>query len=332
MQYSDHAPFGLLEYAEEPSLGEQMYHALEAGLTDPATGEVAFELEPGTHEDAVLLSRSTALAIARKALERAGAQSDGRTAVEMLPTLEKDYRVSPGPLDAVRHRQAAIAARQLAPAGAGKYAVAAALRAVLGDDFLAYVPVKSASHLFPADPSSSTQVNAQLPGLTRKVVRTLMPVGLIGSPIWVPYANMNPADAEVSLAAGDVVMVQPDNTALSERVVVADARVVSGERQFRATFTAAHDDGSVVTNQPWPWQFSMARHALVVLTATAAADPVKRSRVDDVMARMMRGVTTWGIVRAESQTATTVTVGPFTVASPVGCVPVGGPTTYPRSF
>jgi len=70
----------------------------------------------------------------------------------------------------------------------------------------------------------------------------------------------------------------------------------------------------------YPYWTSSKRHSLVVLTASAAADPEKRRKVHELMGRLARGVSTWDIA-AESAPGF---AGPFRVGEGrLGMTPIG---------
>jgi hypothetical protein len=70
--------------------------------------------------------------------------------------------------------------------------------------------------------------------------------------------------------------------------------------EFTATFANPHSAGCLLTTMPFPsWQ-STKRRAIIVLTAAAALDPDSRRKVNDLMKRMAREVSTWNIVPVSS--------------------------------
>src|SRR5262249_11391681 len=85
------------------------------------------------------------------------------------------------------------------------------------------------------------------------------------------------------------------NDARSEVVVVTNTATFGAAIFFEAQFALAHDDGVFVTTMPYPLWASTKRHALIVLTSAAAADPEKRRRVHNLMRKIARGVSTWSI-------------------------------------
>lgn len=330
MHFSAFTSFGFLAFAGGVSPAERVYNGMKAALTDPKSGKPAFDLSVGTVEEAHLYADAMTFAAARATLRRAANQNRPTLAVELLPNLEEDFGVIPGPNDTIVQRQDAVAAKKKRNRGTRREAVVDALRTALGSDFLAYAPVKSTSYVFPNPVLATSPVNAVRADVASKIVKLGDYVTALGAPLWVAYENLDPSADAVSLLKGDVVMVEPNVSLHAEKVTVAAVRVVGTTRELQATFTKPHTKGGVVTTQNWPNQISYARHVFVVLTAAAAIDPQKRRKADEVMHRHVKGSTSWSVVQATSSTATTVTIGPTTVSSPIGAVPIAA-ATYNRS-
>lgn len=319
MKFSAFAQFGHLSFTSKPSVHEQFYRAYVANV------QGAFDMTKGTHAEATAFARSKAAARASRTLTRAGNQSDPLKATEILPNLEKDFGVIPGPFQDTPSRRRAVSALEKLPAGGTYLNIRAALQTLLGSDFLAYRLLSGGEVTnYPAAPSGSTEVNCVRVDQPAKTLATLDPVAILGSPIWVSYQNLDPTLGEAHLNAGDVVMVQPENTGAAEKLIVAAVQGSGSTRQFQATFTKAHDIGSVVTTANWPSMWSTRRFALIVVVAAAAIDPERRRKVDVLMHKMARSVSQWAIVQPTTPGA--LTVGPFSLPSPLGAVPLGQTT------
>jgi hypothetical protein len=315
--FSAFAPLGMLAFSSKPTHAESLYRAMAAALKG------GISQEPGTPDEAETYADAMCLAAAQYTLERAGNSADPLLASpELLPLLEKDYGVRKGPYDSLTLRRQRLAALQRLPDGAAYLAIWNALSALLGADFLAYrVLTPSETTVYPATPTSSTELNCVRADVPAVYARLIDPVTLTGSPTWVTYGPIDPNAFPVRLLKGDVVMVSPENTAQAERVTIAEVREVDGVRQFLATFTKAHDLNAAVTTVDWPYWWSTQRYAFVIVTATAALDPEKRRQIDEVMAKMARGVSQWAIVQPTTPGATTV--GPLTLPVSLGSVPIG---------
>ncbi len=314
-KFSAFTPFGMLAFSSKPSHAENIYRSLVDNLVG------AFDMSKGTHTEASAYARAMSLARAQYTLERAGNQSDPLKATEILPNLERDFDVRP-PLSAgLFDRRTFLAAQYRLPRGGVYTNVRATLQALLGTDFLAYRLLTDAEAVdYPADPLSSTEVNAQrvdVPGRFLQLTQPIISTGLV----WADYENLDTTSGDNLLNVGDVVMVQPENSGLAERVTVTQVQGASATRQFRAVFTKPHDVGAIVTTTNWPYWWSTKRFALIVLKAASALDADKRRKVDELMAKLARGVSQWAIVQPSSPGATTV--GPFTLPAPLGTVTLG---------
>jgi hypothetical protein len=315
--FSSFAPSGALVFSGKEHVGKTLYRSIVASLP-------IYDQTPGTHAEAKAYAQAMALARASRSLTKAKNQADPATAGELLPLLEQDFKAYPTAHATIPQRRAALQALERLPAGAVATNIIAGLRALLGAAFLAYRPVTvDEATVYPSDWSAggTLKANPQRPERAPKFVELVDPVASLGAPIWVAYANADATAAPVTLAASDVVMVQPGNSALSERVTVLAVRLVAGVRAFQATFTRPHDPGAVVTTQNWPYWWSTKRQDFIVVTHAAAIDPETRRRVDEFMARVSRAVTRWAIV--EPTTPGALTIGPLAAGSAIGCVPVG---------
>ena len=175
------------------------------------------------HAEASVYARAMALARAGNALVRAGNQFNASTAWDLMLLQAQDWSVIPAANDTISSLAAKIAAKQLLAQGARFTAVVAGLRAILGANFIAYRPIATAeATTYPTWYSSTaaSKANPTLPLPVTKTVALVDPIGVTGSPLAVTYTNLDPYAGEVDLAVGDVVMVQPENSALSEKVTV----------------------------------------------------------------------------------------------------------------
>jgi hypothetical protein len=309
-RFSAFTPLGMLRFSSGPSHAETIFRALLSALGD------SFDRARGTHVDATAYARARALARARYTLERGGAQGDPLKATELLPVLEQDFGVVPGEKDTIHSRRRAVAARQKILRGARRESIEDGLKQVLGDGFVAYRTLK------PSEVTSWPAAPAAGPGLFTEpriparvfVLRSSIPV--TGSVVRFGYARPGEDDG-VRLVAGDVALVQPENTGLAERITILDTFDVEDRPEATAQFTRAHDLGASLVVGPWPVWTSTQRYALVVVRH--AIDPEVRRRVHQLMDRMARGVSQWAIVEPRGPSI----LGPFTCATPLGTAPLG---------
>lgn len=147
-----------------------------------------------------------------------------------------------------------------------------------------------------------------------------------GSVVWTCVATIAPA-----LVTGDVVVVDAGNTNRMERVTVtgvantppSGSNATPGYLYFQATFQNSHDVGARMTTGTFPYWWSTQRANFIVLRTPPASDPPTRQKVNALLAKLLRAVDVWSIVTPASQTPTGGTVGPLTVGSPMGAVPIG---------
>lgn len=315
-RFSAFTPFGQFAFSGKLSMAETIYRAMKASQSE------AFDLSIGTHQEAKIYADARGMARAGMALVRAGNQAQFSKATDLLPLLEADFDITPGARDDLNTRRVRGAAAERLSRGAALENIVASLRTILGTSFLAVRTLTPAeSTVYPVAPYGDSRVNAQLPSSQGRYVTLTDGVTNTG-PLGVGYTNLDPTQGEVKLLAGDVVMVQPENSGLSEKVTVTAAFGSGASRQFVATFARCHDIGAIVTTAPWPYQWSTKRYYLIVVAAAAAIDTNLRRLVDEFMARVVPATSQWAIVQPTSPGA--LTIGPFTLgSSPLGAVPLG---------
>jgi hypothetical protein len=138
----------------------------------------------------------------------------------------------------------------------------------------------------------------------------------------VTYENWSRTQAEINLVRGDVMVVDPGNWGLAEKVTVIDSSGSGPTRTLTACFDEPHSANVYATTGTMPMWTSTKRHVLIVVTAAAAISVAMRAKINALLATVMRGPTTWDIVEPTSPGADTV--GPFTLGeSPLGAVPIG---------
>lgn len=322
--------FGMLRFSSKPSRHRAIYDALkvaiggDAGPHGGGQASSVYDLSIGTHQEAKLYATAHGLAMADGQQERAGNQALPLKCVELLPSIERDYLLVPGPYDTIAQQQANLQARKLLPGGAILSNIVAGLRLILGTDFLAVrtITLAEGGGAVPSTPVSDARVNARLPDVPAKWVQLTEPVTTLAAPFAVGYGNLDPTiTSPVLLAVGDVVMVQAGNTALMEKVTVSAVSAAGAPQRFTATFAKSHDVGAVVTTMDWPWQVNPSRIYLVIVTAAAAKDAERRRKVDEFMARVVRGPSQWATVKPTTPGA--LTVGPDALPFTLGAVPIG---------
>lgn len=276
-------PCGHLTLSGRHAHGQDIYEQLRAGMSPDKGYTTAWD----SNVQATLYARAMAVASAQYTLERAGNQNDPRTATEMLPELERDFRAVPGPFDTAQDRRDRLAVKVLASRGARRESVEDALTTALGDGFRAYLTTDTADAA--VDSAAPGDVgNFVAPGTPPKVVRLTNGASITGLSSTVAYELL----LGEALQVGETLCVDPDpGQTRTERVTVT----ALGSGTLTTTFQHGHDVDTVGTAGYAPVWTSTKRHALVVLSDAAAVDAESRRVASETMARMVRGVSTWDV-------------------------------------
>lgn len=305
--------FGFLAFSGRMSPVEKIYNSIKASYGN------AIDFTPGTHAEATVYAQACQIARAQGTLLRANNQYDPLLAIEMLPSLEEAWGCIPGPFDTIVTRQIRVFAAQAEVRGARYESCFDTLQTLLGKDFIEFrpTPIGELQTSLPA-------CNFARVDLPPKTATLIDPVLMTGSATIVRYAGFN--GVLPSFVLGDVVTISGENPIQMEVVNVNSAPLPGGTivpaNAFYASFTKSHDVGAIVTTIDFPTWVSNQRHVTIVVTATAAANTVKRNAIHQKMNRILRGVSTWSIVCPSSPGASTM--GPLTVgASPMGATTVG---------
>ena len=316
-------PTGMLTLSSKPSHAEDIFNSLKNQYADSG-----ISVEPGSREDCTLYAQGMGLARAQYCLEKAWNQLLPSKVTDLLDQREAEYGLIPGPFDSTDTRRRALVARKLLPAGATQNNIENALRALLGADFIAYRPTKTTEAVNTPTNATDQPINFQRSTAAPKVVTLGADISIgLGSPQAVGYTKADlPLHPGLSPSAnyiqvGDKLVIEAGRFGLEEVVTVSACT----SSTFTATFNKAHQAGAVCTTQPWPRWSSTKRYSLIVVSAAAAVDPVKRKAIDDLMGRMARNVSTWAIVASTGGGTT----GPFTIgSSPLGATTLGS-VAYP---
>ena len=148
-----------------------------------------------------------------------------------------------------------------------------------------------------------------------KVFQLQSVVNVLGAPLVFTYGRFG-VDDGARLVAGDVISVEAGIPGRGEIATITSAAGLTAT----AVFANAHPAGGAITTGPIPIWNSDKRNILVIVSDAASADPERRRKVNDLMARICRAVTTWSIVKQHSSVQT----GPFQIGiSSIGNVPLG---------
>jgi hypothetical protein len=321
--------WGMLEFSSAAPRAESIYESLVSmsggNFDDTFSGPMCAEW----------YALAMAIGSARDTLERAENQADPATVHEMLPVLEGMYGLSPGPFDSADDRRATLAARYAVALMPTQQNVTQALRLLLGDYFVAWVPSSAAS----PSPATIPDTMCKLPTARFKTVALLDPVLNIAAPARVRYRALDgdPSD----LQDRETLVFDPGLSGIQESVTVLGVPTVLTELRADSTgavksvviggiltaqFTNGHAAGALGFTGSFPNWSSFKKHSLVVVESGLANDPTVRSKVNDLLSRMLSGTSTWDVV--EEEFTTPGTTGPILVGHPsIGIVPIG-PSSY----
>lgn len=307
--YGDLAPYGLIEYGAEETDAEKLYRAMADGV------RAAFDVSQGTHVEASIYARSLALASVRATMRHGRDQKHPMRAVEMLPSLERQFRVVPTHGQSEETRRNAVKARKLLSRGPRRESLESAIAALVGADNLVSLRTVDASEAsqWPASPGDVGAFEA--PSRATRTFQLVGSVSFLGAYEFT-YAHLDGDDGS-RILKGDKFCFAPENSGLAEACTITAANTTT--LKATATFTKAKDAGSFVTSYA-PLVSNSQRTLIIGLTSSAARDPAVRRKLDDLLRRMARGITRWFIV----EETTTGEAGPFVVGSSIiGVTPIG---------
>jgi len=318
---------GSLVASSQPTHAERIYRSLINSMGGQYSKEI------GSRSEAWCYATAMAMGRVRNTFDRVRNQMDPRLAVELLPVWEDKLGIVPGSVDTITDRQDAVALKHDRGRVGTYNAITVALDAVLGSEFVAYLPSvpqsnstsPSTANIFPSFASiagGNGPYNFLAPTTTVKLVRLTQASVITGSPTVVSYVPVEGVVDRVS--AGDRIVMSANNIGLAESVTIASAT----SSTFTVTLTKAHEAGDICTTGPFPFWISTQLHSLIVVTQSAAEDPKMRSMVDGVMRQMARATATWDIVPVGTGNSVAV----FTTDDPVlgrpGYAPLAPAATF----
>lgn len=281
MGFSAFARFnGGFRFSSRAPHGRKIYEALKASQGD------TYEEDFSGRQSARLYAAAMALGAAQYQIDRALNNASPLTATELLGKIENDYQIVPNFNQNLQERRVIADARRKVTRGARRESVESALRGLLGSDFIEYVTTDPAARdVWPASPGDVGAFKRA--GAPRKAFRIAANVARSG-PQAVAIEAIDGLDLPM---AGETYTVEPDTRHPSiEKITISSATGSS----IVATFAKPHTRGAVALT-PHPAWTSHQRYSRVVLTFAAANDAETRRRVNELMARMLRGVSRWFI-------------------------------------
>jgi hypothetical protein len=301
---SEFTPLGLLDLTDAAPLAETIHDALWASLNAQGARNFA-----GPYHEARVKAWAIQLATAYRGAQRVEAQVDPQQAYELLPAREAEYGVVVPVTATLTDRRGTLAATIRLALGDTYSNVRQALVDLLGADFVGLREIANSELVVaPSDPTTGP-ANFVLPGVARKTHK--IPAGIstgIGGLNDNNYATVDgsPLTESNRFRAGEWVVIEPEIPGQAERALITHEDLISGAN-FRVLAVRSHEPGCLVTTMPFPYWTSTKRTCLVQLSPTAAVDPGLRRKVDLLMARVSRAVSTWAVVGS---------AGPLTLDSP----------------
>lgn len=312
MKFSAFAPFGLGGFSGRTPLARRIYDALWANLNGAGRAE---NFARGGYTDAKVFATAKALARWLTVVRKLDAQLRPETVLELLAAREDEHGLAVPVGATIAERRAALQVQMRLGLGGSYGNLRQALQDALGGAFVELRQLPAGSQVsVPASPGAGPG-NFLEPQLPRRMFRLRDNLSLLGLRE-VALERLDgtvPTSAELPLQEEHFV-VEPEHSALRERVRISAIWVSGGQCTLLATFARPHHAGALLVTQPWPYWISTRRHWVVRLTPDAALNAETRRRADEVMHKLVRGVSTWSLVGND---------GPFLLGvSPLGVTPL----------
>lgn len=272
---------GGFRFSSRAPHGRRIYEALKSGQGD--TYEESFD----GRQSARLYAAAMSLAAAQYQTDRALNNASPLTATELLGKIENDYQIVPNYNQTLQERRVIADARLKVTRGARRESVEDALRTLLGSDFVAYETTGPGDRMvWPAAPGDVGAFKRA--GSPKKAFRLTEYVGRFGVPLEVSVEKVEGLDLPMP---GETLTVEPDTRHPHiEKITITAAT----DTTITATFGKPHAKGALALT-PHPAWISSQRYSRVVVSFAAATNPETRRKVNEVMSRMLRGVSRWFI-------------------------------------
>ena len=344
MKFSAFARFGHLRFSGKRPLAQRMYESMRDGMKE------AFDMTKGTYQEAKTFSMAMGLARARLTVERANNQLDPLKAKEKLPSLERDFGLSPSGNATILERQREVSARKKLLLGSKEGAITAALQTLLGANFVAYRVTKDAERVvYPASPGAVGTWPRK--DATLKWIKLLDPVAVTGAPVTVRYEIVNGlkthpggiaaiidgtdyltyfgGQTSLDPQVGEKLTIEPEIPGIAEAVTITAITAPTGLSVTVPTF-AGEVHKSAGEADPWSltatftkahtsgchahnavaFQTSSQREVRVIVKSAVIVDAETRRKINELLSRAVREVTRWQILEEGSPGTTSVWVVP----------------------
>ena len=294
MQFSAFSEFGGggFAFSSEACLSQRIYDALWANLGKNYARD--------GYTDAKVYATAMALGRLLAARAKLDAQLTPATTLELLPDREREHGLIVPATGTIASRRAALASQMLAAQGCARPNLLQALVDLLG---AAFVELRHTDALvaatYPLTPNEPG--NFVAPSSTRRLFRLTNSITAPGalntdSVAWrIEHLDGTTPERSEMPRPGEYVMVEPEHNTLRERVLVAGAGVVLGEAIVYGILTQPHHQHARVLSGPWPLWVSERRHTTVRVTTEVTDDGVLWRRLDELLGRLFRAVSTWSV-------------------------------------
>lgn len=276
---------GGFRFSSRAPHGRRIYDALKSSQGN--TYDESFD----GRQSARLYAASMSLAAAQYQIDRALNNASPLTATELLGKIERDYQIVPNYQQTLQDRREMADARRKVTRGARRESIEDALRVLLGDDFVDYETTAASDRV--TWPTLPEDVGAfKRAGAPKKGFRLLGNVSRLNVDLTVSFEAIPGLDAPV---AGDTYTLETDSRSPStERITILSVAAST----ITCQFTKPHAAGALAMS-PHPVWISNQRYDRIVTTFAAATNQETRRKINEVMARMLRGVSQWCIVSDE---------------------------------
>ncbi len=229
---------------------------------------------------------------AKEALERAGKQFRPSRVLELLPTFEAEYGITPEVDATIDERRRELAAAMRIARGASRVNVEAVLSEILSDDFVSYSTVDKEDAVQSSDAPEEVGIYVA-PGTQRSVYRVLDSIAITGEAVTVAYEYVT--GAEEQLRIGDKIVIDSGDFGRCEAVTIAAVAETEDGLTFTATFAQPHVSGLLIATGRHPNLVTSKRHNLIVLSESGAVSARVRRRAHRTLRRLLRGISTWSL-------------------------------------
>lgn len=299
-QFDCFSPFGVFSFSSEKSECEKAYDSLMDSYGEALQGPV---------QEALTYGIAMGLGVSQLQLQKAANQSDPTLISDLLPEVEKDYRLYPSPLDSDDERRIALAAAMAISEGATETAITTALQSILGTSFVHYRTLDLDTEVLAYPSPAPAIVPPETPIKQIRITARVMPSVTAQS---VAYSRF--LDDGNPILTGDILTLDPGG-ANHEQVTVTEG----GASSFKAVITQCHEPGQLGTTQSLPFWSSTARLNMIVVAREILFNRTAMAKIHVAMRKILTAVSTWTVTDSSGGT-----MGPFTVdGGLIGYTPIG---------